>query len=273
MNPEGGSDIFRLARDKSPEAFLKVEMEDALSTGFFGFDKTRDLMLPGRQPRAEYGSSIRPQSLDGREKTLLAEDPRSDFSGLMTHPTEKNVQAVAFYYDRIHWTALDPSIARDMDYLHNVEQGDMMVVSRSLDDKQWIVAFSADNSPSRYYRYDRDIGKAVFLFTDRKKLEGQSLARMVPAIIKVARRPGSGQLLHSASGQRRERRRISRPSLADGSVRTRRTLGPRLLGSGSYSPVAGKPGLCRPERQLPRLDRSWQELRQCRKPGMGQEDA
>ncbi len=183
MNPEGGSDIFRLAGDKSPEAFLKVEMEDALSTGFFGFDKTRDLIYlvdsRGRNTAALYALN-----LSTGEKTLLAEDSRSDFSGLMTHPTEKNVQAVAFYYDRIHWKALDPAIARDIDYLHNVEQGDMMVVSRSLDDKQWIVAFSADNSPSRYYRYDRDIGKAIFLFTDRKKLEGQSLARMVPAIIK-----------------------------------------------------------------------------------------
>jgi dipeptidyl aminopeptidase/acylaminoacyl peptidase len=60
----------------------------------------------------------------------------------------------------------------------------MMVVSRSLDDTEWIVAFTADNSPLRYYRYDRNVGKAVFLFTDRDKLDGQTLSRMVPAIIK-----------------------------------------------------------------------------------------
>jgi dipeptidyl aminopeptidase/acylaminoacyl peptidase len=183
MNPEGGSDIFRLARDKSREVFLKVKMEDALSTGFFGFDKTLDIIYlvdsRGRNTAAIYALNL----LTG-ERALLAEDPQSDFSGLMTHPTEKNVQAVAFYYDRIRWTVLDPAIARDIEYLHNVEHGDMMVVSRSLDDKHWIVAFNADNSPSRYYHYNREIGKAVFLFTDRKKLEGRSLARMVPAIIK-----------------------------------------------------------------------------------------
>ena len=183
MNPGGGSDIFRLARDKSREVFLKVEMEDALSTGFFGFDKTRDIIYlvdsRGRNTAALYALN-----LSTGERALLVEDPQSDFSGLMTHPTEKNVQAVAFYYDRIRWTVLDPAIAKDLDYLHNVEHGDMMVVSRSLDDRHWIVAFNADNRPSRYYRYDRDIGKAVFLFTDRKKLEGRSLARMVPAVIK-----------------------------------------------------------------------------------------
>ena len=183
MDPEGGSDIFRLARNKSPKVFLKVEMEDALSTGFFGFDKTRDIIYlvdsRGRNTAALYALN-----LSTGERALLAEDPQSDFGGLMTHPTEKNVQAVAFDYDRIHWTVLDPAIAKDLDYLHNVEHGDMMVVSRSLDDKHWIVAFNADNSPSRYYHYDLDKGQAVFLFTDRKKLEGRSLARMVPAVIK-----------------------------------------------------------------------------------------
>jgi dipeptidyl aminopeptidase/acylaminoacyl peptidase len=183
MNPEGGSDIFRLARDRSPEVFLKVEMEDALSTGFFGFDGTRDHVYlvdsRGRDTAALYALN-----LSTGERALLAEDSQSDFSGLMTHPTEKNVQAVAFYYDRIRWTVLDQSIAKDLDYLHNVDHGDMMVVSRSLDDMHWIVAFNADSSPSRYYHYDRDIGQAVFLFTDRKKLEGQRLARMVPAIIR-----------------------------------------------------------------------------------------
>ena len=54
---------------------------------------------------------------------------------MMIHPTEKNVQAVAFYYDRLHWKVIDPAIAQDMEYLSNLDDGDMTVVSRSLDDK------------------------------------------------------------------------------------------------------------------------------------------
>ena len=44
MNQDGGSDIFRPAGDGSWETFLKVDMEDVLSTGFFGFDRTRDII-------------------------------------------------------------------------------------------------------------------------------------------------------------------------------------------------------------------------------------
>ena len=114
----------------------------------------------------------------------MAEDPKSDLTGMMIHPTEKNVQAVAFYYDRIHWKILDPSIEPDMDLLHSVEEGDMTVVSRSLDDKVWIVVFTRDNGPSHYYYYDHDKRRASFLFTDRELLAGLPLAKMIPAVIK-----------------------------------------------------------------------------------------
>jgi len=94
---------------------------------------------------------------------------------------------------------------------------------------------------------------------------------MVPAIIK-SRDAGSGQLLHSASG-----------CDEDGDGYPDHPLPMVLYVHGgpwgrdywewTHSPVASEPGLRRFERQLPQLDRFWKELRQCRKPGVGQEDA
>ena len=69
------------------------------------------------------------------QKSLVAEDAKSDFAGAMIHPTEKNLQAVAFYYDKLQWKIIDPSIAEDMEYLADLESGEMRVVSRTLDDK------------------------------------------------------------------------------------------------------------------------------------------
>ncbi|MHB8120215.1 MAG: S9 family peptidase [Methanothrix sp.] len=183
MTANGGSEIFRPAKNGSWETFLKIEMEDALTTGFSGFNKSNDLIYlidsRGRNTAALYALN-----LHTKESSFLAEDPKSDLSGLMIHPTEKNVQAVAFYYDRIQWKILDPSIQQDIDLLHNVEEGDMTVVSRSLDDKVWIVVFTRDNGPARYYRYDHEEKLASFLFTDREKLAGLPLAKMIPAVIK-----------------------------------------------------------------------------------------
>ncbi len=183
MTPDGGSEIFKPSGNESWELFLKVAMEDALTTRLAGFNKTNQIAYLvdslGRDTAALYALNLMTE-----ERSLLAEDPRSDFSGSMNHPTEKNVQAVAFYYDRLRWKVLDPSIAGDMEYLAAVEKGDLIVVSRSLDDRVWIAVYTVDDGPARYYYYDRDRKEARFLFTDREMLQGKPLARMNPAIIK-----------------------------------------------------------------------------------------
>jgi dipeptidyl aminopeptidase/acylaminoacyl peptidase len=184
MTADGGSEVFMPAENGSWETFLKIEMEDALTTGFSGFNKSNDLIYlidsRGRNTAALYALN-----LHTNESIFLAEDPKSDLNGMMIHPTEKNVQAVAFYYDRIQWKILDPSIQPDIDLLRSVEEGDMTVISRSLNDKVWIVVFTRDNGPARYYLYNHEEKRATFLFTDREKLAGLPLARMIPAVIKT----------------------------------------------------------------------------------------
>lgn len=183
MTAEGGSEVFMPAENGSWKTFLKIEMEDALTTGFSGFNKSNDLIYlidsRGRNTAALYALN-----LHTNESTFLAEDPKSDITSMMIHPTEKNVQAVAFNYDRMQWKVLDPSIQTDIDLLQSTEEGDIAVLSRSLDDKIWIVVFTRDNGPARYYLYNHEEKRATFLFTDREKLAGLPLARMIPAVIK-----------------------------------------------------------------------------------------
>ena len=184
MTEDGGSEIFRPTENGGWERYMKIDLEDTLTTGFAGFNKSNELIYlidsRGRNTAALYALD-----LNTKESTFLAEDPKSDLSGVMIHPTEKNVQAVAFYYDRIEWTVLDPSIKEDLELLNTVDDADMTVVSRSLDDRSWIVVYTKDNGPARYYYYDREKKVAKFLFTDRSRLEKLTLAQMTPAIIKT----------------------------------------------------------------------------------------
>src|SRR5690606_17217311 len=85
---------------------------------------------------------------------------------------------------RAHWKILDPSIEEDMDRLKEVSDGEMEVVSRSLDDKAWIVSYLRDNGPGHYYYYNRKSEEARFLFTWNRELEDKPLARMHSVIIK-----------------------------------------------------------------------------------------
>ena len=183
FEPDGGIQLLRPTDEGEWESFMKVEMEDTLTTSPVGFDKTGEILYM-HDSRGRNTAALTALNLETGEETTLAEDPRADASQLMIHPTEKNIQAVAFEYERREWRVLDDSIAQDLASLRATAEGDIQVISRTLDDKHWIVAYLLDNGPVHYYLYNRNEKKAKFLFTNRKELEGAPLAKMHPVVIK-----------------------------------------------------------------------------------------
>ena len=183
VTDDGGLNVYQREDNGTWKTFMRIPMEDSLTTGFAGFNKTNQIIYMS-DSRGGNTNALFELDLKTGEKRLLAADPKSDSAGYMSHPTEKNIQAAAFCYERLNWTLLDPAIAGDMNYLAELEEGDIGVVSRSLDDKTWIVVFTKDDSPARYYYYDHEKKIAHFLFTDRKQLEDKPLSRMIPTVIK-----------------------------------------------------------------------------------------
>jgi dipeptidyl aminopeptidase/acylaminoacyl peptidase len=182
MTPEGGEEIYRLTKNVW-ELFQRVGRDDLLTIGTWGFNKNND-QINFIDSRDRNTAALFSMNLSTGKETLIAEDAKADFSDALVSPTEKNVQAVAFTYDRKHWKVIDSAIAGDLDYLRKVADGDVEVMDRTLDDKVWIVAYLMDNGPVRYYSYDRGKIEAKFMFTNREKLEGQPLAKMIPVVIK-----------------------------------------------------------------------------------------
>lgn len=180
--PDGGMDLFKPLKI-GWERFMHIGKDDSLTTGVVGMNKTGDIVYFA-DSRGRDTSALYSLNLTTNEEKMIAEDPKADLSGLMVHPLEKDVEAVSFTYERENWTALNETIAADLAYLRTIDEGDIEVVSRSLNDKAWIVAYLVDNGPSRYYYYDHDAKLARFLFTNKDQLQGQNLAEMAPVIIK-----------------------------------------------------------------------------------------
>jgi dipeptidyl aminopeptidase/acylaminoacyl peptidase len=117
----------------------------------------------------------------------LAEDPDFDvfyigflmYTGLL-HPRTREPQLVPVLKDRLEYIVLDESLQADLDALRAVEDGEIYVVSRDLEDKTWIVAFGRDDGPGRYYSYDRASKKATFLFENQPALSKYKLANVEP---------------------------------------------------------------------------------------------
>jgi len=183
MTPDGGAEIFTPTENGTWEIFMKIPMEDVVTTGILGFDKTGETLYIS-DSRDRNTAALFSLDMKTSEMKLLAEDKRADFSDVMIHPAEKNVQAAAFNYERKSWQILDDEIKEDMERLNSVADGDVEVLSRTLEDDRWIVAYVLDNGPARYYLYDRKDKSAQFLFTNQEDLEGLNLAKMTPLIIK-----------------------------------------------------------------------------------------
>ena len=181
--PDGGNELLSKAEDGGWEPFARIAMEDSIHTGPIGLDRAgRTLYMIDSRGRDT--SALTAINLDTQEQTVIAEDARSDVSDTMLHPTEKTPQAAAFSHQRKEWRIIDDSIAADLEYLGTVADGEIEVISRTLDDDYWIAAYLLDDGPVRYYRFDRVRKEAQFLFSNREALEGLPLAKVHPAVIK-----------------------------------------------------------------------------------------
>lgn len=182
MTSDGGFELLeRAGEDWRP--WLMVPAEDLLTTQPVGFDK-ENLCLYMKDSRGRNTSALVEINLETREPRLLCEDARADTADVMVHPTEKNVQAVSFVYERKRWQILDADIQPDLEALQAVADGEVEIASRTLDDAYWIVHFLVDNGPARFYLYDHRKREARFLFTDRTELEKYPLTKMHSAVIR-----------------------------------------------------------------------------------------
>jgi dipeptidyl aminopeptidase/acylaminoacyl peptidase len=179
MKPDGGSQIFRLDDAGTPTLFQDVGSEDSITTNPIDFDSSgvRVYMMDSRGRNTAALTCI---DMRTGKSTLIAEEPRVDIGALLVHPRMKTVQAVELNYDRKRWLVIDLSIKSDLAKLSAAGDGDLTVLSRSLDDTRWIISLGPDDGPTSYYLYERALLKPTLLFTNRKALENLPLAKMHP---------------------------------------------------------------------------------------------
>jgi len=197
--PDGGMALFTkkaaapAAKGKAAPAdpmagwaeLQKIGAEDIFTTSPVGFDQ-KGTTVYLVDSRGRNTAALTAVDLATGKSKVIAEHARADAgAGLLVHPTTNKVQAVGFEYARREWKFLDPAVKADFDKLARVADGDANVVSRTLDDRTWIVAFDDDDGPVRWYLWDRKAGKETFLFSNRRELEGKTLARMHPVMIKA----------------------------------------------------------------------------------------
>lgn len=183
--PDGGQDLLRRAGD-GWEEFDSIPYEDAMTTGPAGLTDDGSILYMSDSRGRNTAALFAVDTATG-EHTLLHEDARADIGGGLSDPATGRLQAVSVNYLREEWVALDDAIRADLGRLAAIGPGEASVNSRTLDDRTWIVAYSAAESPVEYYRYDRDGqggGSLTRLFSGRPALEGKPLVPQWPLELK-----------------------------------------------------------------------------------------
>lgn len=184
FSPDGSTEVLEPDDKGGWKVYTKIPQEDSLTTSPVGFDKTGRILY-WLDSRGRDTAALRSTNLDTGDNEIVAANDKADVGGVLTHPTERTIEAVSFTYTRREWDILDPKIKKDFEFLKTVADGELQVTSRSLDDNHWVVAYIMDDGPVRYYYYDRAAADTKFLFTNRTDLEGLPLATMHAEVIEA----------------------------------------------------------------------------------------
>lgn len=183
--PDGGSDYFRVVKDKVEEKpVAQVDLDDALTTSPLGFT-TDGKTLYWNDSRGRDTAALVAQDVAGGTSRVVAQDARADIASGLFDVRTGQVQAYEVDFLKHEYVALDKDVKADLDHLKREMKGDFQVRSRTDADDKWIVDLDPVSAPPSTWLYERKGKRLTRLFTARPELEGAPLVPMFPQEIKA----------------------------------------------------------------------------------------
>ena len=124
--------------------------------------------------------------LDSGELTAVLADATYDVTSATLSPLTGEPEFAVIERDRAEIVVLDRKVQGDIDALAEVHAGRPVILSRTADDRRWVVGYLSDNGPVAHYLWDRDTRTANFLFDHRPEMHEHEWAPMEPFVF-VAR--------------------------------------------------------------------------------------
>jgi dipeptidyl aminopeptidase/acylaminoacyl peptidase len=181
---DGGTDFYRVhGATVNPTPVSTVGLDDSLTTSPLGFT-TDGKTLYWSDSRNRNTAALVAQDVASSRSTVIAESPKADIGGTLIDPDTGKIQAYSVNYLRTEWTALDPAIGADLDWLKKELKGDLTIISRTDADDRWTLAVDPVTAPNASYLFDRKAKRLTKLFVSRPELEGAPLVPEYPREIR-----------------------------------------------------------------------------------------
>ncbi|CAN7632623.1 S9 family peptidase [Phenylobacterium sp. LjRoot225] len=182
---DGGVAYYRVENNQiaaQPEE--TIAFEDAQTTAPTGYSYDGKIRY-WIDSRGRDTAALVAQDTATGARTALAQDAKADVSDALSDPKTGRVQAYGVEYLKSQWTALDPAIRGDLEFLQTQLPGIFEVTSRTDADDLWTVVNIRATAPPTFYLYDRRPKRLTKLFTTRPELEKVRLADMHPIEIRT----------------------------------------------------------------------------------------
>ncbi|HYX44671.1 MAG TPA: S9 family peptidase [Acidimicrobiales bacterium] len=178
--PDGGLRLMvRDGGDDEWRQLLEVGQEDAITTEPVDFTLDGAALYAITSLGANAGRLVRIDCASG-EMDVIAEDPTYDVTAVRLDPDTRQPQVAVVLRDRADYRVLDPAVADDVEALLGLSPGDPFLVGHDDSDRVWLVAYTLDDGPVRYYAWDRQQARSTFLFDHQPALSRYQLAKMEP---------------------------------------------------------------------------------------------
>ncbi|MDP7573556.1 MAG: S9 family peptidase [Phycisphaerales bacterium] len=160
--------------------FMTIPSDEMMTTNVSGFSKDGTKLYGASSLGRDKAALVwwEPRQGGAESPHVVFESDKADVSGGIVNPDTYEPEAITVNYLKPEWHILDEVIAKDIEALKKLDQGDFGIASRTKDNSKWIVAYNRDNGPPRYWLWDRPNQQGTFLFTTWPALEGAALTSM-----------------------------------------------------------------------------------------------
>lgn len=176
MGPDGGLQWSLLDDAGAQRPWRVVPPQDALTTHVLRIEGRTAWWLDatGRDKAA-----LVEEDLDTGRRVTLAEADEADIADVWCHPVSGRPQLAFAEAERRRTIPLDADAATDLQRATaSLGDADLHLVSRSQDDRIWLLTEERADGPLRHWRLERSTGQLDMLFDSRPWLRSARLAPM-----------------------------------------------------------------------------------------------
>jgi dipeptidyl aminopeptidase/acylaminoacyl peptidase len=185
--PDGSVQLWRFNLQGRWSEMLTIPFEDSVTTMPLAFEQDGKTFLMLDSVGRDKAALVRVDAATAA-KEVIGESGKADVSEVWIDPVTFAPQAFGVNYLKLERTGLTPGATRSLEFLRKTLKGETQVVSRSADDRKWIIVEMGPTTPAVSYLYDRDAETLTRLFDQRPALANAPLAAMVP--VEIASRDG-----------------------------------------------------------------------------------